>query len=118
MNDHFRISYVEGAIKWLLLAPSSRPVHRIEALPLVFALGLWPFNEAQVICRQRLFSEGVFASIIQKYGIFGLFWPLTMASAATRLPIEPFGGQKLTPGADRSIDGKLFSSSRRLTNRR
>ena len=118
MNDHFRISYVEGAKKWLPLAPSSRPAHRIEALPLVFTLGWWPLNEAHLIRRQPLFSEAMFASVIQKYGIFGLFWPLTMASAATRLPIEPFGGQKLTPGADRSIDGKIFSSSRRLTNRR
>ena len=70
--------------KWLLLAPSSRPVHRIKALPLVFALGWWRFNEAQVICRQRLFSEGVFASVIQKYGIFGLFWPLTCSDHGLR----------------------------------
>ena len=38
VNDHFRTSYVVEAIKWLLLIVSRRPVHRIDALPLVFAL--------------------------------------------------------------------------------
>ena len=77
MNDHFCISYVEEAKKWLLLAPSRRPVHRIEALPLAITLGWWPFNEAQAIRRQRLFSEAMFAAVTLEYGIFGLFWPLT-----------------------------------------
>ena len=81
---------------------SRRPVHRIKAMLLLFPLDISPFNEAQRRRRPRLFSEALLMSN-------WFFWAFTMASAATRLPIEPIWGQKLTPGAIRSIDIKLFS---------
>ena len=108
MNDHFRSSYVEEAKKWRLLSRSRRPVHRIEALRLVFTFDWWPLNEAQVIRHQRLFSEAMFAAVILKYGIFGLFWPLT----------TPDDGLRGSPFAHRAIRRSKIDPRSRPKHRR